>query len=220
MENRAAKQALCTAKMFAQKGEKSGKPDVEILRALMKQYEQNENVKKLMDKSDRDIGEQLDFARAMVVTDVSGVMEDEVNIMIAMKPHAERTMRKGVQAILDNLRRTERTRARKLPTVSRSIFEDDEANQMEAEKLVRGKDEAASSSNMHNESREEATGSQPVFHFGIAPLSGARVDPGLSRADSPSPPEEPSWSMIEWHTQGLPGEPDAVDVLSDSSCEL
>ena len=136
MDNVAAKEAIQAAQRFAQRESKKSKPDMEILRALSKIYEKNEHVRSFMSMTDDDIQNELDFVRAMIVSDVSGTLSDEINIMISIKSNASRTTRQGVQAILDSLRRTERSTKShpRKSTRTRNIFEEDEANQMEAER--------------------------------------------------------------------------------------
>ena len=78
----------------------------------------------------------------MIVSDVSKIVKDEVNIMISLKPTADHMTRKGIQALVDNIRKSERSNIRKLyetaSSRSRSIFADDEENQVKAEKLFQG----------------------------------------------------------------------------------
>lgn len=62
-DNRAAREAVQVAKRFAQRESKKVKPDTEILRALMKQYEKNEHVRRLNGMSDEIIEEQLSDGR-------------------------------------------------------------------------------------------------------------------------------------------------------------
>ena len=96
MDNVAAKEAIQAAQRCAQRESKKSKPDMEILRALAKTYQKNEHVKSLLSMTDDDIQNELDFVRAMIVSDVSGTLSDEINIMISIKSNASRTTRQGI----------------------------------------------------------------------------------------------------------------------------
>ena len=91
--------------------------------------------------------------------------------MISQKGTAERVTRQGSQALLDNLRKTERQKSRKpsmAPPRSKSIFEDDEWNQMEAERII----EEAEGSELSSSLKTDKGDPEPIFQFGIRPLSG------------------------------------------------
>lgn len=120
----------------------------------------------------------------MVVSDVSGILKDEINIMKSIRTNAERTARQAVQAILDNLRKTEGSRLRKPMTKSRNIFEEDEANQMEAEKhLDEGVYDKTHASAISATSSTGCSGTvdpAPIFQFGIVPPKGLNDRPSAS----------------------------------------
>ena len=90
LDNVAAKEAIQAAQRFAQRTSRKSKPDMEILRALAKTYEKNEHVKSLLNMTDDNIQNELDFVRAMIVSDVSGTLSDEINIMISINSNAVR----------------------------------------------------------------------------------------------------------------------------------
>ena len=81
--NRVGKAAFLAARRFARSGQK-GKPDIQILRALMSETSNVNNVKKIMGMRNESLREQIDSARAVIVTDVSGELDDEIQIMITM----------------------------------------------------------------------------------------------------------------------------------------
>jgi cell fate (sporulation/competence/biofilm development) regulator YlbF (YheA/YmcA/DUF963 family) len=201
MDNVAAKEAIQAAQRFAQRESKKSKPDMEILRALAKTYEKNEHVRSFMSKTDDDIQNELDFVRAMIVSDVSGTLSDEINIMISIKSNASRTTRQGVQAILDSLRRTERSTKShpRKSTRTRNIFEEDEANQMEAEKS-RETDQSPSALTPSSSEIEKITEPSPIFQFGIVPSQEGHDLQSEDVRNSRTPSGDPSRTSVDWNS--------------------
>ena len=187
---------------------------MEILRALAKTYEKNEHVKSLLNMTDDNIQNELDFVRAMIVSDVSGTLSDEINIMISIKSNASRMTRQGVQAILDSLRKTERSmkaQPRK-STRTRNIFEEDEANQMEAEKS-RETDQSPSVLTPSSSEIEKITEPSPIFQFGTAQGDDLQCeDVGNSR----KPSGDPSCASVDRNSWSPSRDPSAFQPRSHS----
>jgi len=221
MDNAAAKEAIQAAQRFAQRESKKSKPDMEILRALAMTYEKKEHVKSLLSMTDDDLRNELDFVRAMIVSDASGTLSDEINIMISIKSNASRTTRQGIQAILDSLRKTERS-TKSQPqrsTRTRSIFEEDEANQMEAEKS-RETDQSPSARTLPSSEIAKITEPSPIFQFGIVP---GREGHDLQCEDvrnSRKPSGNPSCTSVDrnsWSPSRDPSEPQPRSRSGESS---
>lgn len=216
MENRAAKQALNAAQSFKMRA-REGKPDFVILRALMEQYNTNYHVSTLMKQDDFELDRAFDFVRVMITSDASGIVKEEVNIMISLKTTADHLTRKGVQALVDNIRKSERASIRRLYQSASSrgpnVFADDEENQMKTEKLRRLREHGDGDSDQHSESGAGC-------FFSLRPLSSggkAETNARNSRTLSGEPEQACSWNARS--SSGDPREAEPSDD-SDSMSEL
>ena len=153
--NRIAKAAVGAARTFAVM-RRRGRPDLEIFRAILDQTKDSPTIQQVRMLPNEQIERSITFVRAMVVTDVSEIMEDRIQITIALKendfPEKDK-FEKAVRTIFIKIKNADLMKKSADSMPIPQLFYEDEASQMEGEEA------------------------EPIFRFGHYNTKG---NPGVS----------------------------------------
>ena len=138
--NRIAKAAVGAARTFAVM-RRRGRPDLEIFRAILDQTKDSPTIQQVRMLPNEQIERSIMFVRAMVVTDVSEIMEDRIQITIALNendfPEKDK-FENAVKAIFIKIKNAELMKKKVWntePIPIPQLFFEDEASQMEGEEV-------------------------------------------------------------------------------------